>query len=87
MDNPVGAGRDRAVVGHQQDRDAAVPVQSPQELHHLLTGLTVQVAGWLVGQDQLGLVDQRAGYGHPLLFAAGELAGQVMGPGLETDGS
>ena len=38
----------------------------------------VQVAGGLVGQDDFRIVDQRAGNGHALLLAAGELRGQVM---------
>ena len=34
----------------------------------------VEVAGGLVGEDDLGLGDERAGDRHPLLLAAGELA-------------
>ena len=39
----------------------------------------VQVAGGLVGQQQLGVVDEGAGHAHALLLAAGELARQVCG--------
>ena len=37
--------------------------------------MAVQVAGGLVSQDDSGLGDQRPGDGHPLLLAAGEVAG------------
>ncbi len=45
----------------------------------------VQVAGGLVGQDELGLGDQRPGHGDPLLLAAGELTGLVLGAVAEID--
>ena len=35
--------------------------------------LAVEVAGGLVGEHQVGVVDERAGDGHALLLAAGEL--------------
>ena len=37
----------------------------------------IQVAGRLVGQDKFGVVDERARYGHALLFAAGKLRGKM----------
>ena len=51
-------------------------VELAEELHDLVAGLRVEVAGGLVGQDQLRVVDQRAGDGHALLLAAGQLVGQ-----------
>ncbi len=41
-------------------------------------GAGVQCAGGLVGQDHRGVPRQGPGDGHPLLLAAGELAGQVL---------
>ena len=35
----------------------------------------IEVAGWLVGQQEGGAADQRAGDAQPLLFAAGEADG------------
>ena len=31
----------------------------------------IQIAGWFIRQQQAGIVDQRAGQRHALLFAAG----------------
>ena len=44
------------------------------------TGLGVQCAGWLVGHDDGGMGGDGPGDGHPLLLAAGHLAGPVVGP-------
>jgi hypothetical protein len=41
-------------VGDQQHRDLAIAVQPLQDLHDLDAGAAVEVAGRLVGQDQLG---------------------------------
>ena len=40
----------------------------------------VEVAGGLVGQDQVRVGDQGPGHRHPLLLATGELAGTVVDP-------
>ncbi len=47
-------------------------------------GARVEVAGGLVGEDQLGARDQRAGDGHPLLLAARKLARVVIEPRSES---
>ncbi len=48
-----------------------------QEIHHLLAGGAVEIAGRLVGQHQLRLADEGAGHRHALLLAARELCGIV----------
>ena len=77
--HPVGQHhglRDR--VGHEQHRGAGLQ-RDPQQLGlHPLAGHLVQRAERLVHQQQLRARRQRPGDGHPLLHAAGELAG----PGL-----
>ncbi len=44
-----------------------------QDLEHLFRALAVEAAGWFVGEDQWRIVGQRAGHGHALSLAAGEL--------------
>ena len=63
---------DLPVVGHHQNRGAAL-VDLLQQSHDLPGILGIQVAGWLVGQQDGGLVHQGPGQRHPLLLAAGEL--------------
>ena len=50
-----------------------------EHLHHFLAMLGVEVAGRLVGEDQLGVADQGAGDGDALLLAARQLARPMLG--------
>src|SRR5690606_29710633 len=49
--------------------------------HDLLRSMAVEGAGWLIRQQDLGIVDQRPSNRHPLLLAAGELRGKMVGAG------
>ena len=51
-----------------------------EDLHDLLAGGAVEVAGRLVGQQDGGLVHQRAGDRDPLALAARELVRAVVHP-------
>ena len=82
--DPLGAAGHGAVVGHQDEREPGVAPQLLQQAHDVVPGALVQVAGRLVGQQHLGLLDQRAGDRHPLLLASGHLSGQVPQPLAET---
>ena len=64
----VGDHDDQAVFGHFFE-----------QVHDLDGSLGVQRAGGLVGQKDLGVVDQGAGYGHALHLAAGHLVGALVG--------
>src|SRR5712691_3035912 len=54
---------------------------------HLLARERIERAEWLVHQDQLGIVDERAGDGRALLHAAGKLVGVFVLVALEPDQS
>ena len=62
-----------------QHGQAAVAVELGQALQDLPGGAAVQVAGGLVGQQNLGIVGQGPGDGHALLLSAGEFPGAVGG--------
>ena len=53
-------------------------VQPFNQVEDAAGGSLVQVAGGLVGQQQPGMVDQRAGQCHALLLAAAQLAGPMV---------
>ena len=72
----VGATAHLFVVSHHQDSTALLVQVGEQIQDDVLVG-GVQVAGGLVGQDDLGVVHQRARDGHALLLAAGKLGGQM----------
>ena len=63
----------------------ALAVDLEEELVHLLARARVEVAGGLVGQEELRLEDERARERHALLLAAGELAGAVEHAVREAD--
>ena len=78
-DDPLGVLGDVVFVGDHDDGLAGV-VEPAEHLHDLVAGRGVEVAGRLVGQDDVGVVDQRPGDRHALLLAAGEL-GRAGGRG------
>ena len=67
----------RRVRDHDDGR--AFLVELAQHPHHFFAVGGVEVAGRFVGQDQLGLGDQRAGDRDALLLAARQLRGAVLG--------
>ena len=75
---------ERPVVGGEQDGGAA-QVDIEEETHDLLRELVVEIPGRLVGDQDLGLVDQRARDGDPLLLSSRELAGEARHAVREPD--
>ena len=67
------------IVGDENQGRLAAALQAEQQIDHLLAGLAVEVAGRLVGEDDLRAGAQRAGDGDALLLAAGELRREVVG--------
>ena len=76
-DHPVRIGADVRLVGHQDHGDALLAIELADDLHDLVRGAGVEVAGRLVGQQHGRAVDQRPRQGDALLLSAGELAGRV----------
>ena len=72
-------------MGDQQHGDAALGVQPLKDIHDLDTGPGVEVAGWLISQQNRWLVDERPRDRHALLLSTGELVGVVTGPVAEPD--
>ena len=72
------------VVGRDEDgRPADVDLR--EEPHHLLGEAVVEVPGRLVGDEELGLVDERARERHALLLAPRELLRERVHPVVELD--
>src|SRR5262245_42390608 len=82
----VAAGVDGDVrLVRDEDDGLALVVQALEDAHDLLRGAGIQVAGRLVGQDQLRVVDERAGDRDALLLSARELARVVVPAVREAD--
>ena len=75
---------DVELVGDHDDGDALV-VEFLEHAHDLDGGPAVEVAGRLVGEEDRGVVDERAGDGDALLLAAGELVGIMVGAVRQAD--
>src|SRR5689334_10478963 len=73
------------VVRDHHDGLPEVPDRVAQEPEHLGAGARVEVAGRLVGEDDVRPRDQGAGARDPLLLAAGELGRAVAQPVAEAD--
>ncbi len=67
------------VVGDDEDTGVAFVGDFGEELHHLPAALTVERGGGFVGQDEAGVVRERAGHGDALLLATRQGHGQVVG--------
>ena len=72
FDAAVSQARDDRVVRDHHD-SAFLLVELAQQAQDDLFVLRVEVAGWFVGQDDLGIIDQRACNAHALLLTAREL--------------
>ena len=72
------------IVRRQDQRDAAL-LEPEQPVPHHVPGLRVQPGGGLVEDQDLGLVDERAGDRQAALQAAGQRVDLVPGPVRELD--
>ncbi len=71
MDLPRAERCRLRIVRDHDDGFASVAAQGLQGGKHLLRAVRIEIAGRLVGYDEFGIRDQRAGDGHALLLAAG----------------
>ena len=78
MNDAMGQLSIVGVMGYHDD-GGTVLIELCEQAHHLGTILRVEVAGRLVGEDELGTEDHGAGDGHALLLTAGELVREVLG--------
>jgi hypothetical protein len=84
QDAPAHVGDEGAVVRRHQHRRAG-GVDVPEEIHDLERQVRVEVARRLVGQDDLRLVDERAGDRDALLLTARQLRRVGQRAMLEAD--
>ena len=80
MNDTLPVGGHLGIMGHEDDGDAPLPVESLEEIDDLRAGAGVEVSGGLVRQDDPGIVEQCPCDGHPLLLTAGQLRGPVRFP-------
>ena len=69
----IGPAGQLEVVGDQDNGCPLFPVDLLEQEHYFVFRVLVQVAGGLVGQDDIRAVQQGPGNCHPSLLAAGKL--------------
>ena len=73
------------IVSDEDDRLALLVVQALEQTDDLCPGLAIQVASWLIRQQDSRVVNQCAGDCHTLLLSAGELVRAVVHAVAQTD--
>lgn len=79
---PMSLGGNGFAVCDQHNRLAGF-IQLAKEIHNVLAGFGIKVAGRLISQNQRGLCGKCAGDGNTLLLAAGKLCRFVVGTGFQ----
>lgn len=67
---PSGISGDFFFMCHHHDGETILAVEFAEELHDLMRACRIQIAGWLVGEDDVGVGHQGTGNGDALLLAA-----------------
>ena len=80
-----GLIHDHLIMGGEYKGGSCFFVHLAHQLQDILSGLRIEVGSWFVGQDELGLLHQGAGNGHPLLLAAAHFRGTAIYVILESD--
>ena len=73
------------IVSGNHGCELVLAMQSSDQFENEFGGTAVEIAGGLIRQKHLRLGDEGTGECKTLLFAAGQFAGAVIGPGLKPD--
>jgi len=80
LNGAVGSSGQVQVVGHHKDR-LTIFNESLKQVQNRLSRDRVEIAGWLVGDDDRWIVGHGPGNGDALLLAAGDGRWQLVGVG------
>ena len=61
-------------MGDDDDGAAIVACKVHQDPLYVGAGDSIEIAGWLIGQDQQWVIGERAGDSNPLALPAGKLS-------------
>src|SRR4051794_3779543 len=84
-DRAAGPGREVEIVGYQHQSRVEIAVELYHEIDDRGAGCRVEVAGRLVGKEQLGPAAECTGQRHPLLFTTRELRRVMVSPPGQAD--
>src|SRR3989344_1850813 len=75
-DAPTDRIDDRFIVRRKQHGGTQI-IDTLQDLDDIMRIDGIEIAGGLIGDQDIGLIDERARYSHALLLAAGEFMGKT----------
>src|ERR1700730_3541193 len=84
LDATVGLASDVGIVRYHQ-HGVTSAVELAKNFHHDGFVLFVEIACGLVGENELGVIDERTGNGDALLFATGEVRRKMRETVAEAD--
>ena len=73
-----GKRRHVGIVRDEDKRRSNTAIQFEHDLYDCAARLGIEIAGWLIGEKNLGTVDEGAGQRDALLFPAGKLRGIMI---------
>src|SRR3972149_11095156 len=68
-----------------QNYRLSLVIQFAEDFHNLLSGFSIQISGWFISQNNLGICYQSSGNSRSLLLASRELIWTVFQFVRETD--
>jgi hypothetical protein len=74
----MAAARERQIVRSDEGGELVLAMEPSDQIENRFRRVPVQITGWLIGQQQLGAGDERAGQRNSLLLSARKLSGAVM---------
>ena len=84
-DDAIEAAGEIEIVGRDQCRETGTADQVEECLQHAFAGRLIEIAGWFVAEQDLGVVGERAGDRDALLLAARETCRAMPGARCEAD--
>jgi len=87
MQNAVADRGGFLVVGDHEDRLFELAIGYSEHFEHGVGILGIEIAGWFVGKNNRGTIDEGAGDGDALLFAARELGWPMVKATLDSQQS
>ena len=84
FDDAFGVIGDIIVMRHHDNRVAFI-VEPREECHDPFGGDGIEIAGWIVGKNDCGIIDLSACDSNALLLAPGELAWPMLCAVCQTD--
>src|SRR3546814_14186451 len=83
LEDPIHPLRQIQIVGGDERTDARAADEAHQKVEHVFRGMLIEIAGRLVGQEELRRVGECPRNRYALLLSTRELAGTMASPPLQ----